>query len=248
MSAHQAVRRDRSLAIWLSVIALVIAIGSMFALWFVRERRYSEMQQAAMQGDVRKIALLVGQGADVNGGGRGTPPLILAATAYHVDAVEYLLRHGADPNVGNPGDNSTALYIIMGDSDQRPVAVEATARVLLKHGADVTRVPNVGTSAAYPGPGVNEIILPPGAFMGVPDSPVSRAKEMLKALKADPRFYQDYYTRIEPSPLPAGSEYGRIPEATMEASRRRLARMILQAGERKPGSGNPPGKRQPKGE
>ena len=217
MSAPRARGRDRLVAVWMLLIVAVAVLCGAFGLWLVRGRRYFELQLAAERGDVQKIAQLVKQGADVNGR-QGAPPLILAASAYHTDAVETLLRYGADPNITNVGGGGTALYQVVLGSQVRPVAAEATARVLLKYGAHV------------------------------PPSLISMEKDVLTALKHDPRFYQDYYTRIEPGPLPRDAEYGRVPEAEMEASRVRLARMILEAGKGKSGSGSSRGVRPQEGD
>ena len=67
-----------------------------------------ELARAAGRGEVKKISLLIDEGADVNGKDRnGLTPLMHAARGGHAEAVELLLERGADASAQA---GSTALY------------------------------------------------------------------------------------------------------------------------------------------
>ena len=69
---------------------------------------------AARQGALPTIEALIKGGADVNqrGAGDQTTPVLVAAINGHFDAVNYLLDHGADPNLASLG-GVTPLYAVI---------------------------------------------------------------------------------------------------------------------------------------
>lgn len=92
--------------------------------------------RACVDGDSYRVKTLIDNGADVNGIDiiyRSPPPLITAVLYKHLDIVQLLLQHNADPNL-NDRHGESPLYkaILMGESD--------IARVLLIYGAN----PNFG--------------------------------------------------------------------------------------------------------
>ncbi|MCB1169475.1 MAG: ankyrin repeat domain-containing protein [Leptospiraceae bacterium] len=56
----------------------------------------------AGEGDLKSVQRMVGEGANPNETDDCTAPLVYAAEKGHVEVVEYLLAHGADPNVRLP--------------------------------------------------------------------------------------------------------------------------------------------------
>jgi len=97
----------------------------------------------AARGDVESARTLLNAGADPNVKipDWGGTALIIAATMGQTDVVEALVNKGADPNIRD-NNSFTALHAAARDSDygeepaQRAHGV-ATAKVLIKHGADV---------------------------------------------------------------------------------------------------------------
>jgi ankyrin repeat protein len=84
---------------------------------------------AARVGDLDATKLLVSAGANVNDQDAwGITPMVMAAHSGYREIVEFLLRHGADPNLAGAG--FAALHIAIMRRD------EQMARALLAHGAD----------------------------------------------------------------------------------------------------------------
>jgi ankyrin len=84
---------------------------------------------AARVGDVASAKLLVAAGANVNDADAwGVSATAMAAHAGHGELVEFLLEHGANPNVAAPG--FTALHAAIMRRDEKMVGA------LLAHGAD----------------------------------------------------------------------------------------------------------------
>jgi hypothetical protein len=106
-----------------------------------KEKRDMELMVAVSAGDAARVKSLIEAGADVelrdNG---GWTPLISAARRGHVQVVEVLLEHGANPNVSE-SDNMAMTPLTWAVSDDDPRMVQA----LLAHGADV----NVANGAGY---------------------------------------------------------------------------------------------------
>jgi ankyrin repeat protein len=84
---------------------------------------------AARVGDLDSTKLLVARGAKVNDQDAwGITPMVMAAHSGYRDIVEFLLQHGADPNLTPAGFAALHIAILQRD--------EQMARALLAHGAD----------------------------------------------------------------------------------------------------------------
>jgi hypothetical protein len=201
-------QQDGRLMFWLVLLAIVAVFGLSAVMGFDWLRRNAALQSAALNGNAAQVERLASQGADPNWVGAGTPPLILAATDYRVEAVRVLLKRGAQVDARKDGDGGTALVWVVGGAQMCPVAAEATARVLLEYGADVRVTNRYG------------------------ESPLSWAREVSRTLKLDPGFYARANATYSPGERPPGSEVGKIPTARMEASRKALVAAILAAAER----------------
>lgn len=96
-----------------------------------QEELNRELGLAVMDGDLKKVKLLLSKGADLNyRDDEGFTALMLSITNERSDIFRYLLDQGADVNIED-GDNFTALTHSLDYND-----IEAT-RSLLAHGADV---------------------------------------------------------------------------------------------------------------
>lgn len=85
---------------------------------------------AAMDGDVDRVADLVGKGGDVNDiGVYGMTPLVEATYYGFAPTVRTLLKHGADPNIQDK-DKRTALHYAAASGRKDIV------KILLDGGAD----------------------------------------------------------------------------------------------------------------
>jgi ankyrin repeat protein len=142
------------------------------------KRGFTPLLFAARNGDTEITQILLDHGIGVNDASQdGTTALVIATIRSHVDYARFLLRLGADPNLG-PG--FTPIHWVAGDwsselaGEKTAVRPEGTEwdrllplegqprldfiKVLLDHGADINSraktVPraSVGTGAA-PGPG-----------------------------------------------------------------------------------------------
>lgn len=121
----------------------------------VRDRRsgMTPLMDAAGQGNVQMVELLLKYGADVNAG-KQTPPNYAPGagdgdTALHYAAqmgfkavAETLLAHGANVNAQNSG-GQTPLYLTA------EKGYRAVAEVLLAHGADLEKKSSSGASPLY---------------------------------------------------------------------------------------------------
>lgn len=85
--------------------------------------------EAATRGDAAGVRLLISQGAEMDQRGNPSGPLFNAAYYGHVEVVQVLLEHGANPDIRN-SVNSTPL---MGAAEQAKTAVVS---LLLAAGAD----------------------------------------------------------------------------------------------------------------
>lgn len=86
---------------------------------------------------------LLENGADPNAPARGSPPLALAGGSNQLTVVEALIAAGADVNAKRARDGATPLHVAM-DS-----LAEASARLLVSAGADVSEGDEAGTTPLY---------------------------------------------------------------------------------------------------
>ncbi|WP_159980558.1 MULTISPECIES: ankyrin repeat domain-containing protein [unclassified Novosphingobium] len=107
-----------------------------------QERRQELLFEAAKLGRTELIPLLVENGADVNGyQERGFTPLILAAYNGQADAVEALIKAGADACKPDLGQGNTAQMGVAFKGDDR------IAARLLKEKCDVNARNKAGQTA-----------------------------------------------------------------------------------------------------
>ena len=91
------------------------------------------LHQAATEGRISCVEILVEAGADVNPkGSRTCPPLIMAVKMDHYECVNYLLDKGADVNAVQQRDGSTALM------EALQYGCTETISPLIAAGADVS--------------------------------------------------------------------------------------------------------------
>ena len=98
------------------------------------------LAQAATAGDTAQLGSLLDQGLSVEAAEPALPcqtPLMNAAKAGQVAAMEFLLRRGADPNRGTPAGETALMNAV---ASRSIVAV----RLLLAHGADPKAVSHAG--------------------------------------------------------------------------------------------------------
>jgi ankyrin repeat protein len=106
---------------------------------------------AANNGHIDIAKLLIAKGVDANArdrDGRGNSALICAVWSVDVPMVRLLIKHGADPNVGN--SNWTPLMAAawaLGLSKRQRKDVLAIIRLLLAKGAKVNARDRVGQTA-----------------------------------------------------------------------------------------------------
>ncbi len=124
--------------------AIVIAI---FVVVF-RDRRPS-IYFAAANGDTNSIEQYLAQGGNVNTpvvcypyGGRTAPLLHVAAWSGQSEAVAFLLRHGADPNLLDSSGDTPLLCVVGRGESESAVRV---LQMLLKAGAD----PNLKSHSGF---------------------------------------------------------------------------------------------------
>jgi ankyrin repeat protein len=93
-----------------------------------KEYRGRPLDGAIAHGHLETTRLLIAAGADLTGGHRQWPALLMAASVGHEDLVELCLRSGADVGQAYAPDGRTALSL---------ARVPAVAEALLRAGADV---------------------------------------------------------------------------------------------------------------
>ncbi len=102
------------------------------------------LMRAALDGErMPMMELLVSQGADVNAAWHGNYPILFAACeALDPDSLQWLLKHGADPNCGSEGlwrsrgvpHRGTALDYLLGAYVRDPDVLSACIDILLDAG------------------------------------------------------------------------------------------------------------------
>jgi ankyrin repeat protein len=94
------------------------------------EGQDTRLIEAAKYGDVRKIRTLIAEGVDVNDAdAAGATPLIMASSAGKLQAVEALLRAGADASAKNRMGYD-AYHAAMFHGDFRGVPVEPYGQIM----------------------------------------------------------------------------------------------------------------------
>ena len=117
---------------------LSISMAIVGSLPKFRERRQQYFEEAATDGNLQRMRWLNLAGVNVNPHG-GCPPLCLAAREGRLNAVRYLLDHGADLNARDAAGNTAlaeATYY-----GQIPVMKE-----LLGRGANINALSSTGTA------------------------------------------------------------------------------------------------------
>jgi ankyrin repeat protein len=98
--------------------------------WYVSDGKpRTELRRAAEIGDVAAMEDAIDRGADVDGMDvfdGGSTPLIAAVRSGQVQAVKYLLKAGADPNLALP-DRRTALKEATGHDEVKVLLIAAGA-------------------------------------------------------------------------------------------------------------------------
>jgi ankyrin repeat protein len=88
------------------------------------------------------VADLLAAGADPNPRGvNGTSALIATVVRGHLETLEVLLKHGADPNAATDAGITPLMAAAGGNS--------AAAQILLEHGADSGAADNQGMDALF---------------------------------------------------------------------------------------------------
>ena len=86
---------------------------------FFKDPKVIELINAAANGDIRKIDLLVKQGVDVNTRGKDNmTPLLWMLQSRNREGFKCMLEHGADPNVQAEGRYSVMWFVAGGDAPE----------------------------------------------------------------------------------------------------------------------------------
>jgi len=152
------------------------------------------LHQAAADGEIERVKLLISEGADVNvKNTEGLTPLHCAAREGHKEIVELLLAHDADVNIGDADYNRTAAEFAMKSNHTEIVELliskgadisplhfaiymkdEIKARSLIEGGADVNRRTSFGTTplsrAADGFKDIVELLIAKGADVNAKDN------------------------------------------------------------------------------
>lgn len=117
----------------IAVIILFISLSLLICITAHAGENERRLFKAAENGNIPLMKELLAKGADVNSFDSGTPvpltPLMAATNWNYLEAVELLLKSGANPNLSSNNDGNTALHTAAG-RDTRIVAA------LLSHGAN----------------------------------------------------------------------------------------------------------------
>jgi ankyrin repeat protein len=108
------------------------------------------LMRAALKGDrIPMMELLVSHGANVNAEWKGEFPIIFApCEALDPEALDWLLRRGANPNCGNTRGRGTALDYVIGTYARSPERLSACVDLLLE----------AGGTTKYDAPGVLAVL------------------------------------------------------------------------------------------
>ena len=102
---------------------------------YFADEKVVELILAANKGDIKKIDLLVSQGADVNYIGKDSlTPLMAAFSSLNLQGFKRLLEHGANPNVAtSEGDSVIWMTATGGDISKEALPF---LELCLQHGGD----------------------------------------------------------------------------------------------------------------
>ena len=118
---------------------LILSFAVLGFLPSARARRQNQFARAAAQGNLSRMRLLQMAGATVNIRGGCCTPLLLAAGEGRLDAVRYLLDHGADVNIYDQQGRTAVTEAAFAGS-------AAVVKELALRGADINAVSDQGTA------------------------------------------------------------------------------------------------------
>ena len=120
-------------------VSMVILIAISFSFCPFSKGAGGKMIEAASRGNIKRVKLLIEEGADVNARDEdGSTALIEAARYEHTEIAKLLIENGADVNAKDK-DGWTALMGVAKTGE--------TAKLLIEHGADVNAKDNDGMTA-----------------------------------------------------------------------------------------------------
>jgi uncharacterized protein len=121
------------------VVGLTVCLLVLIGPDTLRTRRQQLFVHAAVKGNVLIMNVLLTLGADPTSNSTGGYPLYAAAWGGHLDALEFLVAHGADVNsVEQPGWTPTMIAASRGD--------DSMVRYLIAHGARVDAASSCGNA------------------------------------------------------------------------------------------------------
>ncbi len=101
-----------------------------------------EFTEAAYQGVPATVVRYIDQGGDINAkNSKGTTALMLAAAKTRTGIMKYLMKHGAQKDIGMPDSGLTAMMIAAANN------LTVSVKVLLENGANVNQRDNNGNTA-----------------------------------------------------------------------------------------------------
>jgi hypothetical protein len=96
-------------------------------------------QAVCEKGSGKKVAALIGQGANLNGVDYlGTSPLMRASSCGNLGAVKILVKNGADVNLKDEYGSNALRYAVVGDSPTFR-GTPTIVKFLLDHGSTISR-------------------------------------------------------------------------------------------------------------
>ncbi|MHC4604697.1 MAG: ankyrin repeat domain-containing protein, partial [Planctomycetota bacterium] len=135
----------RRLVISISILLLLVSFSPVPTFASANVGKTTEaLQQAARDGDIEHVRLLIARGADVNAkDNSGWTPLHQAAGGGHKDIVELLIEKGADVNAKDNKLGMTPLHWAAGTGRSE------VAELLIARGAEVNAQDKDGQTAAW---------------------------------------------------------------------------------------------------
>lgn len=132
----------RRLSSLLLLFPLAGCMGSQYAAppGVSRPARRGQLSEALYSQKWDLARDLVRRGADVNEGWKWKTPLRMVATrGYNLEMLDWLLAHGADPNLLSPQYPTSPLHVLAGrSSSKNNSSILPMVQSLLDHGADLT--------------------------------------------------------------------------------------------------------------